>query len=893
MAAKKKKVPEKKDAGTARPTRSLRDGADEALRESERKFREIFNKINDGIHLHEIGEDGRPGKFIDVNDVACEMLQYSKDEMLQYTPLDFATEYHSRPLERLVEELKTSGHAVFETGHRRKDGTIVPVEINAHVITLQGKKVMLSVVRDITERKLAEKALRESEERLNLAIDGANLGLWDLNIVTSEVVHNRRWAEMLGFSIDEMEKPADWWAQHVHPDDLSHVQKSSEDHYAGNIPFFDGVCRIRHKDGIWRWVHSQGKMVLRDIDGRPLRMIGINQDITEQKRAEEALGESKEFLNKIINSISDPIHVKDRQHRVILINDAACRLFNLSREEIIGKTAYELFPSKEMADISWQEDEEVFRTGEGSVNEETNTYAPRKTLFVLVKKTLYTDTAGNQFLVGITTDITDRKQAMLELVSAQERLKEAHRLAHIGTWDWVIEIDTVIWSEELCNIVGWDSSRPAPSYAELPRFYTPASWDRLSSAVTRALTTGEPYNLELEIIRLDGSIRWINAFGGVKRDTNGKIIGLHGTVQDITDRKQAEDALRESESRYRTLAESAPESIFILSRDGRFTYINNQGAAILGKTIEEITELSLGDVFPQPVVAHMMDAITRMFADGKPIREETLVPSSAGLSSQDSFLVPLKTPDGTVTSILGISRDITDLKKAEELLKHFNEELEEKVKSRTEELNASLDEKVILLREVHHRVKNNLQILISLLNLQSRTITDPQVIAALKESTQRIRAMSMVHEKLYTGSDLAHIEFINYLSSLANSQVSFYQFSPGKVKLEINGGNIMLDINTAIPLGLVMNELISNALKHAFPGDRKGIIRINAHEMEDRLEITLVDDGIGVPEGFDAKTSPTLGLRLVNILVEQLSGTITLDRTAGTAYHISIPKKEQ
>jgi CheY-like chemotaxis protein len=193
--------------------------------------------------------------------------------------------------------------------------------------------------------------------------------------------------------------------------------------------------------------------------------------------------------------------------------------------------------------------------------------------------------------------------------------------------------------------------------------------------------------------------------------------------------------------------------------------------------------------------------------------------------AKESPPVP-KRPLGDEMEILREYNEVL-FRKLEKKVMQLEEEIAER-KNAEEVVRTLLEEKIVLLREVHHRVKNNFQILISLLNLQSRTISDPQVIAALKESTQRIRAMSMVHEKLYTGGDLAHIEFINYLSSLANSQVSFYGLSPGRIKLEIKGENIMLDINTAIPLGLVMNELVSNALKHAFPGDRKGTIRIDA-----------------------------------------------------------------
>jgi PAS domain S-box-containing protein len=139
-----------------------RKAAEEALRESEEKFRGIFNNVNDAIHLHEIDKDGNLGKFIDVNDVACQMLQYTRDEMLHHTPLDFTGDYHSRSIDKIQEELVTRGNAVFETEHIRKDGSVVPVEINAHVITLMGKKVVLSVVRDITGRKKTDEQIRNS-----------------------------------------------------------------------------------------------------------------------------------------------------------------------------------------------------------------------------------------------------------------------------------------------------------------------------------------------------------------------------------------------------------------------------------------------------------------------------------------------------------------------------------------------------------------------------------------------------------------------------------------------------------------------------------------------------------------------------------------------------------
>ena len=145
---------------------------------------------------------------------------------------------------------------------------------------------------------------------------------------------------------------------------------------------------------------------------------------------------------------------------------------------------------------------------------------------------------------GVSRDITERKQAEEALRKSQEQLRDAHRLAHIGVWNWIAETDTVTWTEELYRIAGLDPMLPAPTYAEHPNIYAPESWDLLKVAVEKALETGEPYQLELELIRPDGTTRWVNAFGGATYDNHGRVTGLHGTVQDITERKQAEEALR-------------------------------------------------------------------------------------------------------------------------------------------------------------------------------------------------------------------------------------------------------------------------------------------------------------------------------------------------------------
>ncbi|MCX6559609.1 MAG: PAS domain S-box protein, partial [Candidatus Aminicenantes bacterium] len=209
-----------------------------------------------------------------------------------------------------------------------------------------------------------------------------------------------------------------------------------------------------------------------------------------------------------------------------------------------------------------------------------------------------------------------------------------------------------------------------------------------------------------------------------------------------------------------------------------------------------------------------------------------------------------------------------------------------------ERLQASLGEKEALLREIHHRVKNNLQIISSLLNLQAGSIHDQAALESIRECQSRIRSMSLVHEKLYQSQNLAQIQFADYIQSLAVHLFHFWRIGADRIRLETNLDPVVMDINTAIPGGLIVNEMISNALEHAFPDGRAGTVRITLRDLgSETYEIAVRDDGVGLPEGFDPAAGGTLGLQLIDLLARQLGGEVRLTREGGTSFAVTF--KEQ
>jgi PAS domain S-box-containing protein len=385
----------------------------------------------------------------------------------------------------------------------------------------------------------------------------------------------------------------------------------------------------------------------------------------------------------------------------------------------------------------------------------------------------------------------------------------------------------------------------------------------------------------------------------------------------VVERRRALDGrkLEESEKRYRLLFECAHDCILILEAEGedrgKIIAANTAAAEMHGYSVEEMLTKNIADLNTPQSRTIVPERFLRLL-NGEQLKGEVTHVRKDGTVfplEMNSSLLDL----GTKKYILAIDLDITDRKAAEESLKTFVEDLERKVTERTSDLSdinmklmteidiridaekqltKTVGEKEVLLREVHHRVKNNLQIIISLFNLQSRYITDETTLAAFKDNQNRVRAMALVHEKLYQSTDISKIDLDNYIRFLGSSLFQVFGMKGKGITLTMDIRDISLAIDTAIPFGLIINELISNSLKYAFPDGRKGEISLAIQRENSLLTILFKDNGVGIPEDFDWRNAKSLGLRLVISLVEQLDGTIELDRTEGTAFTIVMKEKE-
>ena len=339
----------------------------------------------------------------------------------------------------------------------------------------------------------------------------------------------------------------------------------------------------------------------------------------------------------------------------------------------------------------------------------------------------------------------------------------------------------------------------------------------------------------------------------------------------IEEHKQDEIALRKNMALYQTLFENAHDAIWLYTLDGKVMTANTQACEFTGYSLAEMIGQS-ADFFTIPEEYDTADkTFQEVIVEGQdlPIYERTLVRKDGVQRIGEIRASRVEDEDGNAFLFQGVVRDVTERKQAEA------------------KIRAALQEKEILLKEIHHRVKNNLQVISSLLDLQSDYTVDEAVKEMFQESRSRVRSMALVHEQLYQSPDLAQIDFAEYVHSLVGYLQRVYEQVNRRVNLVVDVADIPLSVETAVPLGLIINELVSNAYKHAFVDGRSGQITIQLQrDSSTQHRLLVVDNGLGIPPSIDFHHTTSLGLTIVLTLVNQLQGHIELHREQGT--HIEV-----
>ncbi len=1045
---------------------SERRRAERALKESEEKYRLLFSAVQDAIFMI----DADTHRIIDANRIASNMYGYSRQE------------FNGMEVQQLSDEPADTKQALIATAtgekklrlysrlHVRKDGSAFPVEISAGVFMLQEKKIICAIVRDVAERKRAEDALRESEMKFRTLVEESLVGVYIIQDGVFAYV-NPELARIFGYSVEELTNhfPVE---RLVAKEDRQMVLENIRRRVAGETESLRYEFHGQRKEGAIINIEVHGARTI--FRGKPA-VIGMLVDVTERKRAEEQLRLQSTALEAAANSIV----ITDHEGNIQWANPATTRLAGYELSEMQGKNP-RIFKSGHHDQAFYKKLWDTILAGEVWRGVMINRRKDGGHYFEEMTVTPLRDGTGRiSHFIAIKQDVTERKRAEEAIRESEDRYRSLFEYSPISLWiEDFSELQSYL--EQLrkngaSDLRAYLEQHPqkaihclklikvldinkttltiygAKDKNELLKGLAPMIGTEVTAAYIEsimAVAEGKKHfeieteNYTLKKNKIHISLRW-NVMPGYEKNYGRVLV----SIVDITERKQAELRMQESERRFRMAVNNYPSTFVIYDAKRRLQFVNAVGVKISGYQNDAMLGKRDEELFPAEVTGPYLPTLKKAVRTRQPQSTECTLELAGQKFTIIANYVPLLNEDGEIGEILGITHDITERKRAEEELttrarqqqalvklgerallgEPLETLLQESTRLIAETLNVkyckilellpersklllragvgwktgyvgkakvsagkrsqagytlqsaapvvvndlktekrfrgpallqehnvvsgvsviigelknpfgvlgvhsdekrsftendvsflqsiahvlatvidrkqaekrirdSLEEKEVLLKEIHHRVKNNMQVISSLLNLQARKISNPRAREVFKESQNRIRSMALIHERLYLSKDFARVEFADYIRTLTSHLLRVYNVHPNTVQLKMNLEPLVLTIDAAIPCGLIVNELVANCLKHAFPKGKKGVITIELEAVknaspsklpERRGRLVIKDNGQGLPKNFDINKTDSLGLRLVNTLVKQISGTLRFRSRKGTQFEIT------
>ncbi len=578
--------------------------------------------------------------------------------------------------------------------------------------------------------------------------------------------------------------------------------------------------------------------------------------------------------NSILNIYVDPIFLHDMEGNCIYINETACKFLGYIKDELMKINFYDL-NVPEFSKLNLQLEKLMEQK---QLRFQSAYFKKDKSIIPVEIHSKLIEREDNKIILSTVHDITELKKTEENLRWNVNLLHSVAENSPLAFYVVDNKTDDILYINhnfcKLWSLEGFEREIKEGKIKNedvISKILPLAEDKELFMKTCKPLQNEENRStLEDEVLLTDGRV--IRRFSTQIRDEKDHYFGRLFICEDISERKKIENSIKDREEHLSLITDNMLDLMFQVNSEGIFEYVSPSIKELLGYNAEDIIGKRdyefIGMAHPDDFEI-LIDTIQLVVQTLKPNRAQHRLKHADGhYIWVETIGNPLSNDKGEFSGAVYITRDIRELKKIENQLK------------------SSLDEKEVLLREIHHRVKNNMQIISSLLNLQSRYLNDEKTVNILNESRNRVRSMAMVHEELYRSRDLSKIDFADYIQRLLSGLFSSYGIDKKFIKPEINVEDVLLNIDIAVPCGLIINELISNSLKHAFTQGQKGKISIKFHPHDGKYVLTVADNGTGFPEGIDFKNTKTLGLQLVNTLVKQLSGNIDICSSSGTSFKI-------
>lgn len=817
--------------------------------ETEESYKELVDNTFLAIYKTNL-----EGDILFANQAMADFFGYKSAQELSHINIK---DLYKNPEDRkkLVDRLLIEGSiTLHEVEMVTNTGTINNILISANLFG----DVILWMMMNINPLKEVETELKNSEKKFRALVENASDALLVHRFNGEFVDVNKKACESLGYTRDELLQMN---VEDIDKDyDITKAQKEWK-----RIKLGTPHTIISHqikKDGSTFPVEISFAPVY--IDGEILYM-ALCRDITQRIKSEKELKASEEKYRSLFDHSMDAIILSIANNKITDVNKAAEELFGYKKKEFVKLNRKELLDPDETSldNLIKHRDKKNFFKGELELRKKNGDKFTAEVL-----SSLYLDSAGNKMSVIQIKDITPRKIAEKIIIKSENRYRKVGKLisdyafSSVQNDEGVYKLDWI--TESFYNLVGYNREE----------IFQHKNWSFMIHPDDREAVMNELYSIKpgmkrvfnFRIISKDEKLIWLDYYIECVQDEDK--LRLYGAAKDITEVRNAVNELKLNEEKLKAIINNSNDLIRILDKNFNIVFDSPSSTRILG-----YPEGSM--IGTNPLKLIHPDDVDQVKSHFKEVfnTENQLDPAEFRVLMADGTYLPVESTAQNmfdVPSVGGIVVTTHPIKQ--------RKDMENAIK-------ASLNEKEILLKEIHHRVKNNMQIILSLLNLQKGYMKDTEAINVLQESHNRVRTMAIIHEKLYQSKDLMHIDIQDYIEQLAHDIL--YSYSVTNIKQSLDIKNTKINIETALPCGLIVSELISNSIKYAFPNkNSNNEMKISLNKINEVFELIVSDNGVGLPLNFDYKNTESLGLQLVNNLVDQLDGEIELDKTHGTEFKI-------
>ncbi|MGV3524744.1 MAG: PAS domain S-box protein [Candidatus Sericytochromatia bacterium] len=677
---------------------------------------------------------------------------------------------------------------------------------------------------------------------------------------------NRKYTELMGYSAREIRQLT--FMDISHPDELPTDLAQMERLIQGEIQEFSMEKRLYRRDRSTLWVQLTVTR-MENAPGEPVCHIAVIQDITRQREHQHLQQEQDARFRQMFETHhAIMLLINPSSGCIVSANQAAADFYGYPRSEL---------QNKPIAEINILDSHEIAQEMARARAKELNYFVfPHRLASGEIRTVEIHSTPveihGQQLLFSIIHDITERRLAEAALRQSEGQYRQLFEIAPLGIGVANPQGHLLAFNEALLKPGGYSRAEMEAVGHVSALYHNPQEHD---TVLERFQKQGYLTRHEVRFKRRNGRpYETLLTLAPIFFAGQSCVLAL---VEDITERKLAEKALRDSEARYREIVETAEEGIWMLDTEDCTSFVNF-------KMVQMLEWAHPVQMLGRPLFDFMDD-------EGREVAELNLERRRNGIREMHDFKLltrsgreiwttmattPIYDEHGNYAGALAMVTDITERRLWEQ------------------ELQISLNEREVLLREIHHRVKNNFQVIISLLNMQCRKLKDEAAVRPLLDSRHRIRSMALVHERLYESQSVAQVDFAEYLHYLTRELYSPEWKDPNRIKLHFDLEPLTLDIDQAIPCGLLVNELLANAFQYAFPADFSGPcqIQVKLHRDGEMVELTLSDNGVGFGPDTLQQSPHALGLQLVHQLSRQLNGSCIPAQHNGTTWTLRFPYQD-